>query len=229
MKGLGGIAIVLLLAGCSPPPEALTVKASTASVPVVSPAAHLPDSAGIWSASGILLRDQPVSAPDGRFTLLWDKGHIVLSGAAHGMLADHVMGDAPPEILWSPTGVYVAITWSDDTAVPVWSVDAYYLGSGTPRDVGIPLRSQEDAKYELGYGRPGPNYAAVAWVNNESTLLIAEEKPLLGSWMNGSYLAALSVSLPDMAIGPEIDGAKLLASHSKVLGPRLLRKLAEQK
>lgn len=224
MKGLGATIIPLVLGACSPQSDALSVSTNVAGPSSVNnPAIGLSD-AGIWSASGVLLRDKPVFSPDGRFILQRTDEGILVSGEAHGLLASRVMGGAPPEILWSPNGVYVAITWSNDSPIPVWNVDAYYLGSGTPRDIGVTtlLRSPEERLNALAYGRPEFNYAAVAWLDNESALLLVSEQPLLGSWMNGSLLAAMNVSLPDLTIGAEFDGATLLDTNRRDLGPRLL-------
>lgn len=225
MKGVGAAVIPLVLGACSPRPDALSVSAKAALSSARDGAAAQLSDIGIWSASGILQRDKAVVSPDGRFILQWTDAGITVSGAAHGLLTKREMGRAPPEILWSPSSVYVAITWSDDSPVPVWSVDAYYLGSGTPHDIGILLRSPEDTKLSLANGLPGFNYAAVAWLNNESTLLMVVEKPLLGSWMNGLYLAAMNVSVSDGAVGAEFDGTMLLDTNRRDLGPRLLRDL----
>jgi hypothetical protein len=227
MKGLGAVVILLVLGACSPKPDALSVSADAAVSSARSGAAPELTDAGIWSASGILLRDKPVVSPDGRFILQWTDAGINVSGEAHGLLTKREMGRAPPEILWSPSGVYVAITWSDDSPIPVWSVDAYYLGSKVPHDIGIVVRSPEDTKLSLANGLPEYNCAAVAWLNNESTLLMVVEKPLLRSWMNGAYLGAVNVSLADVALGAEFDGTTLLDTNRADLGPRLLRDLEQ--
>ena len=229
MRWLGGIAVLLLLAACSPQPATQTAGADITRVPAVRSSAHLPGSAGIWSTSGLLLRDQPVSSPDGRFTLQWDNGHIAVSGAAHGEFADRTMGDTPPEILWSPSGVYVAITWSDDTAVPVWSVDAYYLGSGTVHAVDAARSFRRGDPYPPNsyWGTPESNVGAIAWLDNETSLLLALEQPLNGSWMNGSMLSGVKFALPDAATSERFDSDDLLAWREH-LGPRVRRDLERQ-
>jgi hypothetical protein len=227
MKGLGATIILLVLGACSPQQDALSVSADAAvSSSVAEPAVELFD-AGIWSASGILLRDRPAFSPDGRFILQWTDDGIRVSGDANGALAKREMGGAPPEILWSPGGAYVAITWSDDSPVPVWSVDVYYLGDGTPHDIGVgsSLRLPDDAALARASERPEYNYGAIAWLDNESELLLVSEQPLSRSWMNGTLLVAMTVSLPDVTIGAEFDGATLLDTNHQDLGPRLLRDL----
>jgi len=101
----------------------------------------------------------------------------------------------------------------------------YFLGSGTPHDLGALLGSPDDTKVSLANGLPGFNHATVAWLNKGSTLLIVVEKPLGRSCMNGSYLAATNVSLSDGAIGSEFDGTMLLDTNRRDLGPRPLRDL----
>lgn len=229
MKGVEAIIVVVALGACSPHPDVLSVSADT----VVSSSTHqtvIPGSgAGIWSSSGIPLRDKPVFSPDGRFILQWTEHGISVSGEAAGLLTPRVTGDAPLEILWSPRSNYVAITWSDDTAIPAWSVDAYYLGNGTPREIGIDsfFRSPDAAWTNINDTRPRSNFAALAWLEDESQLLIAAEQPLNGSWMNGLAVSGMKFSLPDEMIVESFDGAGLLASYRPYLGPRLLGELEQ--
>ena len=225
MKGVAAAVILLVLGACSPKPDELSVSEDTAVSSHADGASVPQPDAGIWSASGTLLRDEPVVSPDGRFSLERTDAGIVVSGKAHGLLTKRDMGLAPPEILWSPSGDYVAITWSDDSPIPVWSVDAYYVGSGIPDDIGMLLRSPDDNELSLASGLPRFNYAALAWLNNESTLLVVVEKPLLRSWITGSYLGATNMSLSDGAIGSEFGGTMLLDTNRRDLGPRPLRDL----
>lgn len=232
MRRLGGAIIVVLLAACSPRPDALQADSvAAATTPPAQASAPSPvSSAGIWSATGILLRDRPVASPDGRFTLAWTDEGIAVSGASHGLLALPAMGEPPPEILWSPHGAYVAITWSDDSVIPVWTVEAYYLGEPTPRPVGV-----AEALGPLGQPlggmdgtRPSPNVSAVAWLDDERTLLLAIEQPKDGSWMHGAVLGGVKLSMSDVTVGDGLDsGASLVASYPS-LGPRLLRDFESQ-
>lgn len=227
MKGVGAVILLLGLASCSPRPDVLTISTDVATAEAPDGAVHPLSDAGIWSASSVLLRDKPVFSPDGRFMLQWTEQGISISGEAHGLLAPRGMGDAPPEILWSAQGNYVAITWSDDTAIPAWSIDAYYLGNGTPREIGIDsvFHSQATtAKGISGVVRLA-NYAAVAWLDDEHSLLFVVEQSLNGSWMNGSALRALKYSIPDDKIVETLEGDDLLAAYGRYLGPRVLREL----
>ncbi len=137
------------------------------------------------------------------------------------------MGDAPLEILWSPSGVYVAITWSDDTAVPVWSLDAYYFGSGTVHaiDVASCLGCGDPYPPNSSFNTPEPNIAAVAWLDDETTLLLAIERAKDGSWMNGATLSAVKLSLPDDMVNASFDKDALVCTLGEHLGPRILRDL----
>lgn len=218
MRMLGTASLLVLLAACSPEQTPQITPAVEAAVAEVDTSAL--NYMGVWSADGQRLFDRHVISPDGRFLLEWTPRGIEISGAWQGVL-EGIDPTTAPELLWSPAGDKVAISWSEGGAVGPWRVNVVGFGGGAPVD----MRISQLFFLPLGCASNGANVAAVAWLEEREILLVAERPE--SSCMSGSMATGIRVSLDSGQHGGEIAEADLIASYRVQLGPRVLNSANE--